>query len=146
MSSSAIQTTATALSFVDFFLLGAVFVYFNRRLNALEKGSPLIASSSDNCKPESAEQRILALENNIEVLLERLNCYDTLFSKIMSRMRDCMGGQHMVSVPSPITASPKRTSLRSRTNESVIARKEPFVDANSSTDSEVEFDNYSFLE
>ena len=125
MNSSIINTTGNVLSFVDLILIGCVFVYFNRRIGSIEKTTGIsVSGSAYDSKKTVLEDRVISLENDIEVLLQRLHCYDDLFGKIINRLKesDLPPEKFLESTPS------RRTSIRSRHNESLLARKEPFVE------------------
>lgn len=138
MESSTLATTASVLSVVDLLIIGGVFYHLNRRINKLDGTTPSvnrveIAASDSNLS--AANERILRLENDIEVLLKRLKCYDELFAKILFRMKEFDSTNFIAThhaqhkTDSPPT---KRISIKNRSEDSIFARKEPFIEEDTS--------------
>lgn len=146
MSASAINATCNAVAIIDAAAIVGLYVHFNKRMNLLESGtSNGIKSSGSRSKisDEPLDVRVVTLENEITVLLQRLQVYDELFLKMMNRMKEIgpvvdrmiddtgsnagIGGGG--TPPSPQAS--KRTTIRRRNGISLLARKEPFVDDDS---------------
>lgn len=137
MNSSVVTTTCNVLSVVDLAIIACVFAYLNRRINALEKYNPRIASGA--VAKGSVEERVHVLESEIEVLLQRLDAYDQLFLKMMNKMKEQAPiVERVYEAPRIVkeTTSPvRKVTIRKRQVSPgvVFARKEPFV-----TEEEVE--------
>lgn len=164
MPTDIVSVGGATLSFVDLILIGVVYATTNKRLNALEKSGVSSSSSSiGNAGTiqtgKDLETRVLKLENTIEVLLQRLNCYDELFSKILVKLRDDHSSR-VNALPSsnrsydhstaPNVSPARMTSVRSRHDDSLLTRKDPFVDSDSmcmekSVEEEIDENRYSFL-
>lgn len=138
MSASAINATCNAVAIVDAAAIVGLYVHFNKRMNLLENTPTGIKSSGlsrSKASDEPIDVRVMTLENEITVLLQRLQVYDELFLKIMNRMKEMgpvvdrfleNGVPEGITVPSHTEA--KKTTIRRRNGISLMARKEPFVD------------------
>lgn len=160
MNSSSLKTTCNVLSVVDFLLIGGMFFYFQKKISNLEKGgftstadstasTPATPfTSSENKTKESSskiiEKRVLRLEKDNEVLLQRMQFYDELFSKILSHIKENKDHgasshvHHQSLDPSQASlASPvRKTYLQHRSSDSLLKRKEPFIDESEVGESE----------
>lgn len=131
MNSSGVAKTGAVVSFVDLALIVAMFVHFNKRIGVLEKNTGNVSASSKAVASKSSntsklEDRVITLESDIEVLLQRLHCYDDLLGKIIGRIKETDLPTEKYTECTP----PRMTSIRSRKDESLLARKEPFVEVN----------------
>lgn len=141
------NNTGIIFSFVDLVLIVVMFIYFNRRMSNIENSSGINltkTSSINDYNNTKLNERVISLENDIDILLKRLNCYDEIIGKILSRLKESnLSPEILGSIPSN-----KSISIKSRLNESLLSRKEPFVDNNdtiSVNSDDGEFGMFSFL-
>jgi hypothetical protein len=148
-----IVTAGSALGYIDLALIGAVYYKLNKRIDSISPsdslniGAKAASSSSSGIFGGSTgvgssvklQDRILRLETDNEVLLQRMQCYDKLFEQILCFIKE--NKSHM-EIPVQIErhlqqAQPERqpdcspsrkTSLKARRVDSILTRKECFVD------------------
>lgn len=152
MSVSAICATCNTLSLINAGATAGLYVHVNKRLSALEGTSPnkILASKTSS---DPIDTRISTLENEITVLLQRLQVYDELFLKMMNRMKEInpVVDKLIEDSDSSSGLQAKKIAIRRRSGSSLMARKEPFVDENEVTiieSSEIEDNDdelFSFL-
>lgn len=122
MDSSTIGATGAILGAVDLAAIAGVFFYLNNRISVLEKANGSSPTSGLNAVStgdvdQKAETRIARLEDEIEILLERLDAYDKLFAKLMYSMKEIsMHGENQVSGDFGHQLRPYRSNIRRRTN------------------------------
>lgn len=139
MSASAISATCNAVAIIDAAAIVGLYVHFNKRMNLIENSSSSVKSSGlsrSKASDEPLDVRVMTLENEITVLLQRLQVYDELFLKMMNRMKEINPIVDKIidegSPPSPqMDMSAKKTTIRRRNGTSLMARKEPFIDMDS---------------
>jgi hypothetical protein len=151
MNSSGLKTTCNVLSVVDFLLIGGMFFYFQRKINNIEKGgvnSDTFITASESVKKESSskimEKRVLRLEKDNEVLIQRMQFYDELFSKILSHIKENKDHQQLQKIlehppgpagPAVPSVSPvRKTHIQRRSKVSLFVKKEPFADGAEGTE------------
>lgn len=141
MDPATLATGAALLSAVDLAAIGGVYMTLNKRLQVLEKGGVTLAGNSGQAsapggilappKNEPVEERVISLENEIEVLLQRLQMYDDLFMKVMMRIREMSTAAATPPLNTIVEEIPthgiKRASIKRRA-EALIGRRVAFVD------------------
>lgn len=157
MNSSGLKTTCNVLSVVDFLLIGGMFFYFQKKISNIEKGgvnSDSFITASESVKKESSnkitEKRILRLEKDNEVLVQRMQFYDELFSKILSHIKENKDHQKLQKIledPSgpaahvmPSVSPVRKTHIQRRSKVSLFVKKEPFADGVEGTEDVEDFD------
>lgn len=140
MATSAICATCNILSVVNSAAILGLYVNTNKRLSTLEGTNPVKILASSKTK-DPVDVRISTLENEITVLLQRLQVYDELFLKMMNRIKEINPVVDRLIEDSPASQTQstapniqaKKTTIRRRSGSSLLARKEPFVDDDTPT-------------
>jgi hypothetical protein len=146
MITSAVCTTCNTLTVINTAAIVGLYFHINKRLNVLEGSStgPNKILASNKVK-DPVDVRINTLENEITILLQRLQVYDELFLKMMNRMKEINPVVDRLIEDSPAAPSDfnqgsparglqaKKTAIRRRGGSSLMTRKEPFVDENDIT-------------